>query len=100
MSGKPEWEGQPLPPSIPTPQPQPPSGSIPTPKPEWEVLADLALRRLEKDYQRTLHATPIVRFKEGDIVSLAGMSTAVLEGALPSLYYCNIITRYWRAPRA
>jgi hypothetical protein len=50
-------------------------------KPEWEVLADLALRRLEKDYQRTLQATPIVRFKEGDIVSLAGMSTAILEGA-------------------
>ncbi len=52
-----------------------------TVKPEWEVLADLALRRLEKDYQRTLQAKPIVRFKEGDIVSLAGMSTAVLEGA-------------------
>ena len=28
------------------------------------------------------------------------MSTAVLQGALPSLYYCNIITKYWRAPRA
>ena len=75
MSAKPECEGQHLPPSIPNPNPNP------NPKPEWEVLADLALRRLEKDYQRTLHATPIVRFKEGDIVSLAGMSTAVLEGA-------------------
>ena len=41
-------------------------------KPEWEVLADLALRRLEKDYERTLQAKPIVRFKEGDVVSLAG----------------------------
>ena len=53
-------------------------------KPEWEVLADLALRRLEKDYERTLQAKPVVRIKEfkvGDIVSLAGMSTALLEGA-------------------
>ena len=53
-------------------------------KPEWEVLADLALRRLEKDYERTLQAKPVVRvqqFKEGDVVSLAGMSTPVLEGA-------------------
>jgi hypothetical protein len=50
-------------------------------KPEWEILADLALLRLEKDYQRTLQAKPIVRFKEGDVVSLAGMSTSVLEGA-------------------
>ena len=50
-------------------------------KPEWEVLADLALRRLEKDYERTLQAKPIVRFKQGDVVSLAGMSTPLLEGA-------------------
>jgi NMD protein affecting ribosome stability and mRNA decay len=53
-------------------------------KPEWEVLADLALRRLEKDYERTQQAKPVVRiqqFKEGDVVSLAGMSTAMLEGA-------------------